>query len=62
MMNLTGGIVLICLAAAMIWFASKPADGVSHRFFKSAWIVGQLYVMTAMVLFVMGGAAIIANI
>ena len=61
MMNLTGGIVLICLAAAMIWFASKPADGVSHRFFKSAWIVGQLYVMTAMVIFVMGSAVIIAN-
>jgi len=52
---------LICVALAMIWFASKPADGESHRFFKSAWIVGQLYVMTAMVLFVMGGAAIIAN-
>ena len=61
MLNLTGGIVLICAAVAMIWFASKPADGESHRFFKSAWIVGQLYVMTAMVLFVFGGAAIIAN-
>jgi hypothetical protein len=61
MMNLTGGVALICVAVAMIWFAAKPADGESHRFFKSAWIVGQLYVMTAMVLFVMGGAAIIAN-
>ena len=60
-MNLTGGIVLICLAVAMLWFASKPADGESHRFFKSAWIVGQLYVMTAMVLLVMGSAAILAN-
>ena len=60
-MNLTGGIAMVCLAVAMIWFASKPADGVSHRYFKSAWIVGQLYVMTAMMLFVMGSAAILAN-
>lgn len=60
-MNITFGIVLILVAVAMIWFASKPADGESHRFFKSAWIVGQLYVMMAMVLFVMGSASIIAN-
>ena len=61
MLNLTGGVVLICVAVAMIWFASKPADGVSHRFFKSAWIVGQLYVMTVLVMIVMGSAAILAN-
>jgi len=42
-MNITYGVGLICVALAMIWFASKPADGESHRFFKSAWIVGQLY-------------------
>jgi hypothetical protein len=34
---------------------------VSLPWFKKAWIIGQLYVMTAMVLFVMGGAAIIGN-
>jgi hypothetical protein len=62
MMNLTGGIAMVCVAVVMIWFAAKPADGVSHRYFKSAWIVGQIYVMTAMMLFVMGGAAIISNI
>ena len=39
---------MICVAVVMIYFAI-PVDGVSHRFFKSAWIVGQLYVMTAMV-------------
>jgi hypothetical protein len=59
-MNITLGIVLICIAIAMIWFAI-PADGVSHRFFKPAWIIGQLYVMTAMVMFVMGAAAILGN-
>jgi hypothetical protein len=30
--------------------------------FKKAWIIGQLYVMTAMVIFVMGAAAIIGNL
>jgi hypothetical protein len=52
---------MVCVAVVMIWFAANPADGVSHRFFKSAWIVGQLYMMTAMMLFVMGSAAIIGN-
>ena len=59
-MNITFGIVMICLAVGMIWFAI-PADGVSARFLKSHWIVGQLHVMTAMVIFVMGGAAILGN-
>jgi hypothetical protein len=59
-MNITYGIGLICVAVVMLWFAI-PTDGVSARFLKSHWIVGQLYVMTAMVIFVMGGAAIIAN-
>ena len=62
MMNLTGGIAMVCVAVVMTWFAANPADGVSHRYFKSAWIVGQIYVMTAMILFVMGGAAIMGNI
>ena len=60
-MNITYGVAMICVAVVMIWFVSKPADGESHRFFKSAWIVGQLYIMTAMVIFVMGGALVIAN-
>jgi hypothetical protein len=44
----------------MIWFV-RPGDGVSHRYFKSAWIFGQLYVMAAMVILVMGSAFIISN-
>jgi hypothetical protein len=62
MMNLTGGIAMVCAAVAMIWFAAKPADGVSHRYFKSAWIVGQIYVMTAMVMLVIGATAILGDI
>jgi hypothetical protein len=61
MMNITYGIALICIAIAMIWFG-RPADGVSLPWFKKAWIIGQIYVMTAMVLFVMGSAAIIGNL
>jgi hypothetical protein len=59
-MNITYGIGLICVAVVMIYFA-RPADGVSLPWFKKAWIIGQLYVMAAMVLFVMGGAAIISS-
>jgi hypothetical protein len=32
----------------MLYFG-RPADGVSLPWFKKAWIIGQLYVMTAMV-------------
>jgi len=60
MLNLAGGVAMVCVAIAMIWLG-MPSDGVSHRMFKGPWIVGQLYVMTAMILFVMGGAAILGN-
>jgi hypothetical protein len=59
-MNVVYGIVLICIAVAMLWLA-RPADGVSLPWFKKAWIIGQVYVMAAMVLFIMGGAAIISS-
>ena len=60
-MNITIGIALVCVAVAMLYFG-RPADGVSLPWFKKAWIIGQLYVMTAMVIFVMGSAAIIGNL
>jgi hypothetical protein len=59
-MNTTIGIAMICLAVAMIWLA-RPADGVSVPFFKKAWIIGQLYVMIAMILFILGAAAILGT-
>jgi hypothetical protein len=59
-MNISVGIAMICVAVVMIYFAI-PVDGMSHRFFKSAWIVGQLYVMTAMVLIVVGVASILGS-
>jgi len=60
MMNLTFGVVLIAIAIAMIMLA-RPRDGVSARFLKGPWIVGQLYVMTAMISGVIGVAFIIVN-
>jgi hypothetical protein len=59
-MNTTIGIAMICVAVAMIWLA-RPADGVSVPFFKKAWIIGQLYVMIAMILFILGAAAILGT-
>jgi hypothetical protein len=57
-MDTTYGIAIICLAIAMIWLAS-PADGVSLPIFKKAWIIGQLYVLATMVVFVVGAAFIL---
>jgi hypothetical protein len=59
-MNFAYGIGLICVAVAMIWFA-RPAGGVALPLFQKVWIIGQLYLLTAMVLFVMGGTAILGN-
>ena len=58
-MNLIAGAALIAVAVMMILFA-RPRDGVSAPYLK-VYIVGQLYVMTAMVSAVIGVALIIAN-
>jgi len=52
-MNLTGGVVLIAIAVGML-FLARPKDGVSAHFLKGPWIVGQTYVMIAMVVGVIG--------
>jgi len=58
-MNTTIGIVMICAAVAMLWLG-RPADGISLPWFKKAWIIGQVYVMVVLILFVMGAAAILS--
>jgi hypothetical protein len=57
-MNTTIGIAMICAAVAMIWLA-RPADRISLPWFRKAWIIGQVYVMVAMILLVFGAAAIL---
>jgi hypothetical protein len=59
-MNLTGGVVLIAIAVAMV-FLARPKDGVSARFLKGPWIVGQVYTMIIMICAVIGVSAIIVN-
>ena len=59
-MNLTFGVVLIAVAVAMLILA-RPTDGVSARFLKGPWIVGQVYVMIAMISGVIGVSAITVN-
>ena len=58
-MNFTGGLILVALGLVMIFFG-RARGSEPLRIFR-VWIVGQLYVMTAMVLGVFGVAAIIVN-
>lgn len=58
-MNLLYGLALIAVTIAMV-LLGRPRDGVSAPFLK-IWIVGQLYVLTAMVSAVIGVALVILN-
>ena len=59
-MNFTGGVVLIAFAVAMVVLA-RPKDGVSARFLKGPWIVGQVYTLITMICVVIGVSVIIVN-
>ena len=58
-MNFTGGIILLAAGITMLYFG-RARGGEPLRIFR-VWIVGQLYVMTAMTLGVFGVAALIVN-
>jgi hypothetical protein len=58
-MNFTGGVFLLAVAVAMLFFG-RAREGESLRIFR-VWIVGQLYVMTAMSVGVFGTAVVIIN-
>ncbi|MGB8577357.1 MAG: hypothetical protein WCD56_12405 [Pseudolabrys sp.] len=58
-MGFTGGIILLAIALAMIFFG-KARKGKVLPIFR-VWIVGQAFVMSAMVIGVFGVAAIIVN-
>ena len=59
-MNLLYGLALIAVTIAMV-LLGRPRDGVSAPFLK-VWIVGQLYVLIAMVSAVMGVAFVILDL
>jgi hypothetical protein len=58
-MNFIGGVILVAVGVVMIFFG-RARGGEQLPIFR-VWIVGQLYVMTAMTLGVFGVAAIIVN-
>jgi hypothetical protein len=59
-MNFSGGIILVGAAIAMIFFG-RARRGEVLPIFGKVWIVGQLYVMAAMTIFVFGIADLIIN-
>jgi hypothetical protein len=58
-MNFTGGIILLAAGIAMLYFG-RARGGEPLRIFR-VWIVGQIYVMTAMTLGILSFAALIVN-
>jgi len=54
------GIAFILLTAGMVWVA-RPAEGLDSAPFLRVWIVGQAYVMAAMVSAVIGITLVIIN-
>ena len=58
-MNFTAGVFLVAVAVAMLFFGRARGGEPLHIF--RVWIVGQLYVMTAMSVGVFGTAAVIIN-
>ena len=58
-MNLIAGVAFIAVAVIMI-LSARPRDGVSAPYLR-VYIVGQLYVMTAMVSAVIGVALLISS-
>jgi hypothetical protein len=58
-MNMVAGLVLIAVTVAMIYLA-RPSDGVSAPFLR-VWVVGQMYLMTALVSAVIGVSLLISN-
>ena len=58
-MGLAFGIGSICLAIFMVWLA-RPADGEAAAMFRKSWLVGQLYLMATLLVFVTGAAYILS--
>ena len=59
-LQLLYGVGLLLVAATMIWFA-RPARGQDSAPFLRVWIVGQIYLMAAMVSSVIGVTLLISN-
>jgi hypothetical protein len=51
-MKIVAGILLLLVFVAMLWIG-KPRKGVQLKFMQ-VWIVGMLYTMVALIIFVIG--------
>jgi hypothetical protein len=51
-MKIVAGILLLLVFVAMLWIG-KPRNGVQLKFMQ-VWIVGMLYTMVALIIFVIG--------
>jgi hypothetical protein len=58
--NLTAGIVLLVVFGAMLWYG-KPRNGVQRKFMQT-WIVGILYTMLCLLVFVLGIASLVLSL
>ena len=60
-MNFTGGLILLAIAVGMILIA-RPKGGETVPFLRERhWVVGQAYVMSTLLLFVLSTAILIIN-
>jgi len=59
--NFTGGLILLAIAVGMILIA-RPKGGETVPFMRERhWVVGQAYVMSTLLLFVLGATVVIIN-
>ena len=60
-MNFTGGLILLAIAVGMILIA-RPKGGETVPFLRERhWVIGQAYVMSTLLMFVLGAAILIIN-
>jgi heme/copper-type cytochrome/quinol oxidase subunit 2 len=59
-MGITGGLIAIVLAVALLW-AGRPPKGMAMRPILESWMVMICFTTVVMVLFIGGIAAVITN-
>lgn len=61
-MGIAGGIALFVAAVVLLWLA-YPSGGETAQLFRNRpWIVGQLYILGVLVVFVMSVAAMVTSL
>jgi hypothetical protein len=60
-MSFIGGLILLAIAMSMLFFARPKGDEPAAFLRERHWVVGQAYIMTTMILFVLGISSTIIN-